>query len=165
MTLSEIEQRRGNADRGHVSTSYYATEFTYYFAGCERGYIFSIYNDTFQLQNEQSTLSDGTTRVGEVNDYGQRVEFTGFIGRADDLFLGMERSISVADIVRVVGVEISLDHRGDTTFWSGLNPTLERYETLFWHGEHYLITIIHDKDGVIDPSSELGVGFFSQGIW
>jgi hypothetical protein len=176
MTLSEIEQRRGNiisGETGALENDGRVSSFTYFFERGEgRGYHFSLVNNDWE-PNAQKTISDGTARLDDVDRQGERIEFVAFNGRVDEVFLGMESTISPDDIEKILGIEISLNIDGSSTFYSGTSLyycgvrdiEISTFRTTFVHTEYFSFHIEHDKDGVIEPGSELNVTYWSKGVW
>ncbi|MCL2693476.1 MAG: hypothetical protein FWE60_00040 [Oscillospiraceae bacterium] len=183
MTLAELEEKYGTATRGEFeSMVYYDVDmYIYYFEGGFGGYVFMATED-----ETEGVLSDGTPRVGEIDSYGYRIEFISFINspinrllntdgaRADDLFLGITGSISVEELKRTPGVEIAVDTNGNSVFYSYYTPPIcpswgypdghsGFWETGFWQGENFSVSILHETEDVIEPDSQLFLRYYPHG--
>jgi hypothetical protein len=186
MTLSELERKYGTVSRSQFDSIGYAEEniYTYYFRSGLGGYGFT----TTENNTENALFADGSSRVSEVDERGQRIVFTSFKGsraanrllntdsaRADDLFLGMTGSISVEELKRIPGVEIPIfEGDGEPAFYSMYYPPVcpewgyadghsGFWYTSFWQGEEFTVSVLHEKEGVIELDSQLFISYYPQG--
>jgi hypothetical protein len=171
MTLSEIEQRRGRTTNEHISSvnnDGSVAGYTYYFErGNDRGYYFCLLYSNFVMYEYEIAVAnspDSVTRLADVDNSGERIIFKGFTGVAADVFLGLESAINSEDLRTISGVEVSVDENGNDTFWMGHN-SIGDYVTEFWHNGHYLISIRHENERVIEPNSWLSITYYPQGVW
>jgi hypothetical protein len=157
MTLSELEERHGNAVRGEVEQTGLSDGvtpynfYTYFFEGFGRGYTFLALADNAQ----RDTISDGTARVGEESI------FFNFQGQVKDFFLGMENSMTVEEFEKTYGGKFSF-----------ITYDLEDeyiYQSSFWfddHDIHYNFSIRFKEREIIELDSRLSIQFkFDESGW
>jgi hypothetical protein len=169
LTLSELEEKYGSIVRGEangvetdvetgnvVVVCEHAT-LTYFFEGVSGGYIFFVEDEN----SLHGIISDGTARVTDTNR-GMSVEFFRFEGKVKDLFLGMERPMTVDEFNRAYRVDF-------TTFpaysVSNYLSTYERglYDWIDYGTPYHVIDIFHEKEDIIEPDSILSMQYYPGG--
>jgi hypothetical protein len=135
-------------------------EYTYFFEGNSMGYTIWIEDvdneNADEIDKQRSSLSDGITRVNDINRYGQRVEFIRFDGQVGDLVFGIEKPITYRGLKEFFGVEPLHGH------------------FLFWrNGDEYLINVgtvdergtwtPYDNDDLVRPNSRLSMSYYRDG--
>jgi hypothetical protein len=152
MTLSELEERHGNAVRGEVDDSNSSADFrpttsyTYFFEGTSRGYTFWFDGEGVNEVSAQRSLPDGTSRVEEADRWGNRIENNWFDGQVKDLFLGMEKEMTIEEFEKAYGMEFHF-----------------RVFLHIWNGHYYLIVLKPDDKEIIKPDSGLGIRYYREG--
>jgi hypothetical protein len=158
MTLSELEEKHGNAVRGEVDDSLsqnemlFRTTYTYFFEGDNRGYTFWVEGENANEVNKQRSQADGVSRLNDTCSQGERIEFHWFSGQAKDIFLGFEEPMSFVEFKKVY--DIDTDGSSFLVVWNGFDYGFNVRELIDSQADN----------GIISPESIISVRFYPYGF-